>query len=88
MAADVYSNPVAELDAVPTGSQLLESIAQVQAAESWLEAFKFVGVAFLFIGIVNGLSTIIWALRFQKQALPQVVEKLQTSVEPVPAVGD
>jgi hypothetical protein len=72
---------------------LLDQLASVHAAESWLEAFKFVGVAFLFIGIVNGLTSIIFALQYQKKAIPQVVENLpvaDASIElaPAPAVGD
>ena len=87
VAADVYSNSVADLDAAATGSALLEDIARIHSAESWLEAFKFVGVAFLFLGIINGLSTIIWALQYQKQAIPEVVHKLPAAI-PAPAVGD
>lgn len=87
-AAAVYSNPVTVLDAAPTGSSLLRSLASVHAAEAWLEALKFVGVAFLFLGIINGLSTIIFALQFQKQAIPQIVAKAPAPSVPAPAVGD
>lgn len=80
-ASAVYSNPVTEIDAAQAGSQILAGLAQVQAAESWLEAFKFVGVAFLFLGIVNGLSAIIYALRYQRTAIPQVVENLPADDE-------
>jgi hypothetical protein len=75
-AADLYSNPVAIIDTATSGSELLDQLASVHAAESWLEAFKFVGVAFFFLGIINGLSTIIYALQYQKKAIPQVVDKL------------
>ncbi len=75
-ASAVYSNPVTAIDAATAGSPLLEGLARVHAAEAWLEAFKFVGVAFLFIGIVNGLAAIIFALRYQQTAIPQVVNKL------------
>ena len=50
----VFSNPVVAIDAAEAGSPLLAGLAGVHAAEAWLEAFKFVGVAFLFLGIVNG----------------------------------
>jgi hypothetical protein len=43
-------------------------------------------VAFLFIGIISGLSTIIFALQFQKKAIPEVVEHLPANL--VPATGD
>jgi hypothetical protein len=91
VAADVYSNTVAGLDAAATGSALLQDIARVHSAESWLEAFKFVGLAFLFLGIINGLSTIVWALQYQKQAIPEVVQKLPAATVPntvAPATGD
>jgi hypothetical protein len=87
-AADVYSNPVVDIDAAATGSALLQDLAGVHSAESWLEAFKFVGVAFFFLGIVNGLSTIIWALQYQDKAIPEVVEKLPKGVVTSPATGD
>ncbi|MGD2050455.1 MAG: hypothetical protein PVH03_13210, partial [Chloroflexota bacterium] len=87
-AADVYSNPVVDIDAAATGSALLQDLARVHSAESWLEAFKFVGVAFFFLGIVNGLSTIIWALQYQDKAIPEVVEKLPGDVVAAPVTGD
>jgi hypothetical protein len=68
-ASDVYSSPVTVIDAVPAGSALLDGLARVHSAEAWLEAFKFVGIAFLFLGIVNGLHTILFALRYQQKAI-------------------
>ena len=76
-ASEVYSVPVAELDQLATGDPLLKQLASVHANEAWLEAFKFVGVAFFFLAITNGLSTIIFALRYQKQAIPQVITRLR-----------
>lgn len=87
-ASSVYSNPVVDIDASATGSALLQDLASIHAAEAWLEALKFVGVAFLFLGIINGLSTIIWALQFQKKAIPEVVEHLPEDLAPAPATGD
>jgi hypothetical protein len=55
---------------------MLAGLARVHAAEAWLGAFKFVGVGLLFLGIVNGLHTIVFALRYQQTAIPQVVENL------------
>lgn len=81
-ASAVYSNPVTEIDAAQAGSPILAGLARVHAAEAWLEAFKFVGVGLLFLGIVNGLHTIIFALRYQQSAIPQVVQKLPAE-EPV-----
>ena len=73
-----------DLDAAATGSALLQDIARVHSAESWLEAFKFVGLAFLFLGIINGLSTIVWALQYQKQAIPDYSQDSYN----VPAVAE
>ena len=89
-AADVFSHPVTEIDAASGGSSLLAGLARVHSAEAWLEAFKFVGVAFLFLGIVNGLHTIVFALRYQQTAIPQVADKLPAvgTLTPAPAVGD
>ena len=84
-ASSVYSNPVTQIDAAATGSALLNDLASVHAAESWLEAFKFVGIAFLFVGIINGLSTIIFALRFQWNAIPEVARRMQAAAEPAAA---
>jgi hypothetical protein len=75
-ASAVFSNPVNVIDAAGQGAPILAGLARVHAAEAWLEAFKFVGVDFLFLGIVNGLHTIIFALRYQQTAIPQVVENL------------
>lgn len=87
-ASSVYSNPVVDIDTAATGSTLLQDLASIHAAEAWLEALKFVGVASLFLGIINGLSTIIWALQFQKKAIPEVVEHLPEDLAAVPDTGD
>ncbi|MGD9092744.1 MAG: hypothetical protein PVF74_07835 [Anaerolineales bacterium] len=72
-AATVYSNPITAIDSAVTGSALLNDLASVHAAESWLEAFKFFGIAFFFLSIVYGLHTIIVALQYQRSAIPQIV---------------
>ncbi len=87
-ASAVYSNTVVAIDAAATGSALLQDLASIHAAESWLEALKFVGVAALFLGIINGLSTIIWALKFQQKAIPEVVEHFPVDLAAAPATGD
>ncbi len=86
-ASSVFSNPITAIDAAGAGSPVLAGLARVHAAEAWLEAFKFVGVAFFFLGIVNGLASIIFALRYQWDAIPQVARKLQLreAAEPAPA---
>ena len=79
-ASWVYSHPVVEIDAAVAGSDLLAGLARVHAAEAWLEAFKFVGVASFFLGIVYGLRTIVFALDYQRTTIPQVVAKLPAEV--------
>ena len=49
-ASAVFSNPITAIDAAATGSPLLANLANIHAAEAWLEAFKFVGVAFPLLG--------------------------------------
>lgn len=87
-ATAVFSNPITTIDAAATGSALLTDLASVHASEAWLEAFKFVGVAFFFLGIVNGLSTIVFALKYQQKTIPQVVENLPTDFAPGLAAAD
>jgi hypothetical protein len=87
-ASSVFSNPITTIDAAATGSALLNQLASVHANETWLEAFKFVGVAFFFLAIVNGLASIVFALKYQQTAIPQVVDRLSDSVLPTPAAAD
>ncbi len=77
----MFSNPVTTIDAAQPGSEILNGLAQIHSAEAWLEAFKFVGIASFFLGIVNGLSAIIYALRYQQNAIPQVVDNLPVAAD-------
>jgi hypothetical protein len=79
-AVTVFSNPIVAIDAAATGSVLLQQVASIHATEAWLEAFKFVGVALLFMGILNGLATIIFALKYQETTIPQVVDDLPANL--------
>lgn len=94
-ARAVFSNPVTAIDGAVTGSTLLAGLAQVHAAETWLEALKFIGIAFFFLSIVYGLHTIVLALRYQWSAIPKVVanypvEEIKDApvAAPVPASAD
>ncbi len=87
-ASAVFSNPITAIDAAATGSPLLVQLASIHSAEAWLVAFKFVGLAFLFISIINGLSTLIFALKYQQEAIPEVVDHLPADAVPAPAAGD
>ncbi|MCP4360955.1 MAG: hypothetical protein GY796_23355 [Chloroflexi bacterium] len=75
-ASAVFSHPITDIDAAATGSALLKDLASVLATEAWLEAFKFVGVGFHFLGIIYGLVSILFALSYQQKAIPEVVKKL------------
>lgn len=74
IASAVFSNPITAIDAAESGSPLLVGLANLHAAEAWLEAFKFVGIASLFLGIVNGLASIIFALNYQRSAILKVAQ--------------
>ena len=87
-AAAVFSNSVTVIDAAGSGSVLLTGLARIHATEAWLEAFKFVGVAFLFMSILNGLATILFALGYQKTAIPKVVENMPAASVAIPAGAD
>ncbi len=86
-ASSVFSNPIIAIDAAESGSAILAGLGSVHAAASWLEAFKFVGVGFLFMGIINGLASILYALNLQRQALPQVVQKQGAARSTAPAMA-
>jgi hypothetical protein len=94
-ASTVFSNPIPTIDAASTGSVLLGQVASIHATEAWLEAFKFVGIALFFLGIVNGLAAIVFALHFQWDAIPRIAgnlpsrSKVPTPVSKVPVpAGD
>lgn len=73
--ASLYWNHsiAAQLDPAPAGSALQSQIQYVAWAEGWLEALKFVGAAFLFLGIVQGLKTILTSVGMQRQLLPKLL---------------
>jgi hypothetical protein len=75
-AAFVYSNPIPTIDTAAAGFAIRSAQASVHSSEAWLEALKFVGIALLFMGIVNGLTTIIFSLTYQWKAIPEVARKL------------
>jgi len=88
-AVSVFSNPITTIDAAATGSLLLRNLATVHASEAWLEAFKFVGTSLFFLGIINGLATIVFALKYQETTIPQVVDALPENLgNAIPAPTD
>ncbi len=73
-AQQVYSNPLAVVDAAGAGSAILTQLQTIQATSAWLVPLKFFGVATEFVAIVMGLSTIIYLLTQQTQLIEQGLE--------------
>jgi len=69
IAREVFSNPIAAIDAAGAGSALLVGLQTIQATSAWLVPFKFFGIATEFLAIVMGLSTIVYILTQQTQML-------------------
>ncbi len=58
-----------ELNPAVEGSDLLHDLGLVNAIKVWLDPLKFVGMAFLFVGIGLALATIVRVLRWQSDRL-------------------
>ena len=75
IAADVYGNAIAEINAAPAGSGLLADLGTVKAVKMWLTPMEFLGMAFLFTGITLALATIVTALKFQARRLVEIANE-------------
>lgn len=76
-AHGIYNHAIQEIDGAVAGSALLADVQQLHTYLTWLEPFKFVGVAVMLVGISLALYTIVRALRFQNdrvQAMAQGAE--------------
>ena len=73
IAWDVYGNPVAEINAAGSGSGLLDDLGTVKTFKTWLEPFKFVGLATILVGISMAVHTILQVIRFQGQRIRELV---------------
>jgi hypothetical protein len=70
-AAQLYANPIPEIDAAGQGTLLLSQLQALQATSAWLIPFKFFGVATEFLAITMGLGIIIYILGGQTKLLDQ-----------------
>lgn len=72
IAWDVYGNPVAAINAAESGSGLLDDLGTVKTYKTWLEPFKFVGLATILVGISMAVHTILQVIRFQGQRIREL----------------
>ncbi len=72
IAWDVYGNSVAEINAAGAGSGLLDDLGTVKTFKTWLEPFKFVGLATILVGISMAVHTILQVIRFQGQRIREL----------------
>ncbi len=72
IAWDVYGNSVAEINAAESGSSLLGDQGTVNTFKTWLEPFKFVGLATILVGISLAVHTILQVIRFQGQRIREL----------------
>ena len=73
ISGDYWSAAKASRDGAAAGSDLLAQIGSVSAVSTWLEPFKFVGVALFFSGIVTALASIVPRIRLRAAALATVL---------------
>ena len=73
ISADYWSTAKLARDGAAVGSELLAQIGSVSAVSTWLEPFKFVGVALFFSGIVTALASIVPRVRLRAAALATVL---------------
>ncbi len=71
-AWDVYGHSIAEISAAEPGSDLLSDLRTVETYNAWLAPFKFVGIAFILVGISFAVHTILQVIRFQGQRIREL----------------
>ncbi len=71
-AWDVYGHSIAEINAAEPGSDLLGDLRTVETYNAWLAPFKFVGIAFILVGISFAVHTILQVIRFQGQRIREL----------------
>ena len=72
LAWDVYGHTVAEINAAPEGSSLLEDLATVNTFKTWLAPLPFIGIAMILVGISFAVHTILQVIRFQGQRIREL----------------
>ena len=71
IAWDVYGEPVAAINAAESGSTFRDQ-GTVNTFKTWLEPFKFVGLATILVGISLAVHTILQVIRFQGQRIREL----------------
>ena len=71
IAWDVYGEPVAAINAAESGSTFRD-LGTVNTFKTWLEPFKFVGLATILVGISMAVHTILQVIRFQGQRIREL----------------
>ena len=74
LATQVFSNPLATIDAAGAGSALLTQLSSIHASSAWLVPLKFFGIATEFLAITMGLATIITILGRQTEMIKRGIE--------------
>lgn len=74
LATQVFSNPLATIDAAGAGSALLIQLTDIHATSAWLVPLKFFGIATEFLAITMGLATIITILVRQTEMIKRGIE--------------
>ncbi len=72
IAWDVYGEPVSAINAAQPGDTLLRDQGTVNTFKTWLEPFKFVGLATILVGISMAVHTILQVIRFQGQRIREL----------------
>jgi hypothetical protein len=72
LAWDVYGHSVAEINAAPAGSNLLDDLATVNTFKTWLAPLPFVAIAMILVGISFAVHTILLVIRFQGQRIREL----------------
>ena len=72
LAWDVFGHSIAEINAAEPGSDLLGDLGTVNTYKTWLTPFKFVGIAFILVGISFAVHTILQVIRFQGQRIREL----------------
>jgi hypothetical protein len=74
VANGVYAHPVAEINAAGAGTPLSDNLQTVETYKTWLEPFRFVGIAVILVGISLAVHTILQVIRFQAQRIRELAE--------------
>ena len=72
-AGEYWGSTKAARDSAAVGDDLLVQIGRISAISTWLEPFRFVGLALFFAGIGVALSAIIPRIRLRAETMATVI---------------